>query len=57
MVQDAQAYQALLNRIEHLETVKAIRQGLEDVNTGKTLSLEEFEARLREKYDYFHASR
>ncbi len=51
VVQDAQAYQALLNRIEYLETVKAIKQGLQDVNAGKTLCLEEFEARMREKYD------
>ena len=51
VVQDAQAYQALLNRIEYLETVKAIKQGLQDVSAGKTLRLEEFEARMREKYD------
>ncbi|MFL9458653.1 MULTISPECIES: type II toxin-antitoxin system Phd/YefM family antitoxin [Nostocales] len=50
VVQDAQAYQSLLDRIEYLETVKAIEQGLQDVEEGKTVALEEFEARMRQKH-------
>ncbi|MUG96995.1 type II toxin-antitoxin system Phd/YefM family antitoxin [Scytonema sp. UIC 10036] len=50
VVQDAQAYQSLLDRIEYLETVKAISQGLQDVEEGKTVALEEFEARMRQKH-------
>lgn len=34
-----------------LETVKEIEQGLADVKEGRTISLEEFEARMRHKYD------
>jgi prevent-host-death family protein len=36
VVQDAQSYQELLDRLAQLETVAAIRTGLEDVNHGKT---------------------
>jgi PHD/YefM family antitoxin component YafN of YafNO toxin-antitoxin module len=50
VVQDAQAYQSLLDRIEYLETVKAIEQGLQDVKEGKTIAIEEFEARMRQKH-------
>ncbi|WP_017742556.1 type II toxin-antitoxin system Phd/YefM family antitoxin [Scytonema hofmannii] len=50
VVQEAQAYQALLDRIEYLETVKAIEQGLQDAKDGKTIAIEEFEARMRQKH-------
>ncbi|MCC5636034.1 type II toxin-antitoxin system Phd/YefM family antitoxin [Nostoc sp. CHAB 5844] len=50
VVQDAQAYQALLDRIYYLETVKAIEQGLQDVKDGKTVVLDEFIAKMRNKH-------
>jgi PHD/YefM family antitoxin component YafN of YafNO toxin-antitoxin module len=50
VVQDAEGYQALLERIDYLETIKAIEQGLQDVKEGKTIPLEEFEAAMRKKY-------
>ncbi len=34
VIQDAQAYQTLLNRLDYLETVQAIEQGLQDVKDG-----------------------
>lgn len=34
-----------------LETVKEIEQGLAGVKEGRTASLEEFEARMRHKYN------
>ncbi|RAM50978.1 MAG: type II toxin-antitoxin system Phd/YefM family antitoxin [Hapalosiphonaceae cyanobacterium JJU2] len=51
VVQDAQAYQALLDRIEYLETVEAIKQGLQDVKDGKTVALEDFAEAMRKKHD------
>jgi PHD/YefM family antitoxin component YafN of YafNO toxin-antitoxin module len=50
VVQDAQAYQALLDRIDYLETVKAIEQGLQDVKDGKTVVLDDFIAEMRNKH-------
>lgn len=50
VVQDAQAYQTLLNRLEHLETVQAIERGLQDVKEGKTVSLGDFETMMRNKH-------
>ena len=35
VVQDAASYQELLNRLEELETVAAIRVGLQDANEGR----------------------
>ena len=35
VVQDAASYQALLNRLEELETVAAIRVGLRDAKVGR----------------------
>jgi PHD/YefM family antitoxin component YafN of YafNO toxin-antitoxin module len=50
VVQDAQAYQALLDRVDYLETMKAIEQGLQDVKDGKTVVLEDFIADMRKKH-------
>jgi PHD/YefM family antitoxin component YafN of YafNO toxin-antitoxin module len=50
VVQDAQAYQALLDRVDYLETMKAIEQGLKDVKDGKTVVLEDFIADMRKKH-------
>jgi PHD/YefM family antitoxin component YafN of YafNO toxin-antitoxin module len=50
VVQDAEAYQALLDRIEYLETVEAIKQGLQEVKDGKTVPLGGFEKSMRHKY-------
>ena len=36
VVQDAASYQALLERVERLETIAAVREGLEDVAAGRT---------------------
>jgi PHD/YefM family antitoxin component YafN of YafNO toxin-antitoxin module len=47
VVQDAGAYQALLDRIEYLETVKSIEQGLQDVKDGKTIAVDDFESAMR----------
>jgi prevent-host-death family protein len=42
VVQDAAAYQRLLNSIERLESLLAIQRGLTDVKNGDTKSLDSF---------------
>ncbi|NJN08338.1 MAG: type II toxin-antitoxin system Phd/YefM family antitoxin [Richelia sp. RM1_1_1] len=51
VVQDAQSYQKLLDALERLEAIAGIKQGLEDVEAGRTVSMEEFEQEMRQKYD------
>ncbi len=50
VVQDAAAYQLLLDRLDRYETIEAINEGLHSIETEGTISLEEFEAWMREKY-------
>jgi prevent-host-death family protein len=47
VVQDAEAYQALLDRIE---TVEGIQRGLADVKAGRTKRAPQVFARLRRKH-------
>ncbi|MBC5798018.1 MAG: type II toxin-antitoxin system Phd/YefM family antitoxin [Sphaerospermopsis kisseleviana] len=42
VVQDAAAYQKLLDTLEKLETLIGIKKGLEDIETGNTQSLDQF---------------
>lgn len=49
IVQDAAAYQQLLERVELAENVAVIRQGLEDVEKGRTESMREAIERLGKK--------
>ena len=48
VVQDAEAYQALLDRVEAIE---AIQRGLADVKAGRTKPARQVFARLRRKHD------
>ncbi|MGI2905466.1 type II toxin-antitoxin system Phd/YefM family antitoxin [Tolypothrix sp. VBCCA 56010] len=50
VVQDAESYQKLLDALERLEAIAGIKQGLEDVETGRTSSLSEFYQEMRQKY-------
>jgi prevent-host-death family protein len=47
VVQDAEAYQELLDRVE---TIEGIRQGLADVKAGRTKPAREVFNRLRRKH-------
>lgn len=51
VVQDAESYQKLLDALERLEAIAGIKQGLEDVEAGRTVSMEEFEREIQQKYD------
>jgi prevent-host-death family protein len=48
VVQDAEAYQALLDRVEAIE---GIQRGLADVKAGRTTPARQVFARLRRKHD------
>lgn len=52
IVQDAQSYQALLERLDYLESIAAIRQGMSDIDAGKTVPLEDFKKKLQDKYGF-----
>ena len=49
VVQDAASYQRIRELLDQAETIEAIRQGLEDVARGRTVSLPEFERRMRKQ--------
>ena len=50
VVQDAAAYQKLLDSLEKLETLIGIKKGLEDITTGNTQSLNHFIEEMQQKY-------
>ena len=49
VVQTAEAYQALLSKLELYESAAAITRGLHDIGEGRSSSLEDFDCRMREK--------
>ena len=52
IVQDADSYQELLDRLERAETVAAIRQGMEQFERGEGIPLKQAERRLRKKHGF-----
>jgi len=52
VVQDAESYQLMLDRLERAETVAAIRRGMEQADRGEAIPLEEAEKRLRKKHGF-----
>ena len=50
VVQDAVAYQQLLDTLEKLETLIGIKKGLEDIATGNTQSLNQFIEEMHQKH-------
>ena len=52
VVQDAESYQVLLDRLERAETLAAIRRGAEQAGRGEGIPLEEAEKRLRNKHGF-----
>jgi hypothetical protein len=51
VVQDAEAYQKLLEAVERAETIAGIRRGLESMKQGKGRTLDEFDSYMRKKYN------
>jgi prevent-host-death family protein len=50
VVQDAAAYQRLIDLIERLESLLAIQKGLTDVKNGDTKSLDNFITEMQNKH-------
>ena len=50
VVQDAESYQLILERLERAETVAAIRRGMKDAEEGRMILLEDAAAKLRAKH-------
>ena len=50
MVQDAASYQRMLELLDRAKTIGAIREGLESVKQGKTMSLNQFDKQMRKKF-------
>ena len=52
VVQDAESYQLMLERLERAETVAAIRRGMEQSERGEGIPLDEAEVRPRKKHGF-----
>jgi PHD/YefM family antitoxin component YafN of YafNO toxin-antitoxin module len=50
VVQDSESYQKLLDIAEEARVSEGIRQGLEDVKAGRTVSLDDFKKHVRQKH-------
>ncbi len=50
VVQDAESYQRLLELADQMDTIIGIREGLDSIERGEGMSLDEFKRRFREKY-------
>ena len=50
VVQDAESYQKMLDRLERAETLAAIRRGVEQADRGEGIPLDEAEKRLMKKH-------
>jgi PHD/YefM family antitoxin component YafN of YafNO toxin-antitoxin module len=50
VVQDAASYQKLLDLAEAAKVIEGIRQGLEDMKAGRTMSLDDFKEHARKKH-------
>jgi PHD/YefM family antitoxin component YafN of YafNO toxin-antitoxin module len=52
VVQNAESYQLILERLERAETLAAIRKGIGEFERGEAISLQEAETRLRKKHGF-----
>lgn len=52
VVQDAESYQLMLERLERAETLAAIQRGSTEFDRGEGISLDEAEERLRKKHGF-----
>jgi len=50
VVQDAESYQLILERLEWAETLASIRRGMNDAGEGRTIPLADAAAKLRAKH-------
>jgi len=57
VVQDATAYQQMLDEFDELEAIQGIKRGLVDVKAGRVTPLKEFEAQFRRRHGLSRRSR
>lgn len=50
VVQDAETYQRILELADQMETIISVREGLDSIDRGEGMSIDEFKRRFREKY-------
>ena len=50
VIQDAESYQALLDRLQHMETLAAIREGMASAERGELKPAEEVFAEMQTRY-------
>ena len=50
VVQDAESYQLILERLDRAETVAAIRRGIQDAEEGRMIPLKDAAAKIRAKH-------
>jgi PHD/YefM family antitoxin component YafN of YafNO toxin-antitoxin module len=50
VVQDTESYQRLIDRLEHAETVAALKSGLDDLEAGRTKPFSQFVAETKGEY-------
>jgi prevent-host-death family protein len=51
VVQDAESYQKLLDRLDRLEAIAGIKQGLADIKAGRTQALDDLAQEMRATYE------
>lgn len=52
VVQDAESYQEILERLERAETLAAIRKGMKQFQRGEGIPLNQAEKRLRKRHGF-----
>jgi prevent-host-death family protein len=52
VVQDAESYQVMLERLERAETLAAIKRGIDQFERGEAIPLDEAEKKLRLKHGF-----
>ena len=52
VVQDAESYQEMLDRLEHAEAFAAIRKGMAQFDRGEGIALDEAEKKLRKMHGF-----
>ncbi len=52
VVQDAESYQLILERLDRAETLSAIKRGMEQFDSRKGIPLDKAEKRLRKKHGF-----
>lgn len=49
VVQDAESYQRMLMALDRVKTIEMVREGLESVRRGKTMSLDQFDKETQKR--------